>query len=439
MDEIVIFLGPSLAHADAAAQLPSGRFLPPARQGDVYRAVRAYRPKKIGLVDGVFLNVPAVWHREILWALEHGVEVFGAASMGALRAAELDDYGMAGVGKIYTSFREGLYPPFDDPFEDDDEVAVAHAPVELGSRALSDAMVDIRETLACAEAAGTLDRNERDRLAGALKRVHFPERSFSRLAEAARGDLDPARAERFVTWLDTHRVSQKAVDAAELLVRIGRGDAARGHVPFQLERALVWERFVAEEQDADVTSDEEAVLAELGLDPGTWRDAAYAAMGKLAVGEESPGEQSTDTFARFRRRHGLASRASIDLWLNENCVAPSDLSRLLDGESAAEDGLARMPRRRLRRAVLDHLKLTGRFAALFERAGAKADSLGPGRAPPPGPVYDGALSWYFESRLGEPMPGSLGAHAAGAGFGSTDAFRDAIWREFLYVCGSRQS
>src|SRR6478735_236665 len=108
----------------------------------------------------------------------------GGASMGALRAAELDDLGMVGVGKIYEAFRAGRYPPFDDAFEDDDEVAVAHAPAELGSMALSDAMVDIRETLAIAEAEGMLDRGERDRLAAELKRLHFPERSIGRLAEA---------------------------------------------------------------------------------------------------------------------------------------------------------------------------------------------------------------------------------------------------------------
>ena len=69
----------------------------------MFRAVRAHRPRAIGLIDGVFLDVPAVWHRELLWALSEGVHVFGAASMGALRAAELAPFGMRGVGTIFAA------------------------------------------------------------------------------------------------------------------------------------------------------------------------------------------------------------------------------------------------------------------------------------------------------------------------------------------------
>ena len=76
----------------------------PARQGDIWRAVRAHRPVAIGLIDGVFFHEPAVWHREILWALAEGVHVFGAASMGALRAAELEPFGMRGVGRVFAAY-----------------------------------------------------------------------------------------------------------------------------------------------------------------------------------------------------------------------------------------------------------------------------------------------------------------------------------------------
>ena len=40
--------------------------------------------RRIGIIDGHFGNVPSVWHKEILFALSKGVEVSGAASMGAL-------------------------------------------------------------------------------------------------------------------------------------------------------------------------------------------------------------------------------------------------------------------------------------------------------------------------------------------------------------------
>jgi len=65
------------------------------------------RPRVIGIVDGYFERVPAVWHKEILWAMSRGVHVLGAASMGALRAAELHPFGMVGVGAIFEGFRDG--------------------------------------------------------------------------------------------------------------------------------------------------------------------------------------------------------------------------------------------------------------------------------------------------------------------------------------------
>ena len=85
---IAAFLGPSLP----AAQARGFRLFPPARQGDVWRALEL-GARAIALIDGVFESQPSVWHREILDALDAGVPVFGGASMGALRAAELHGWG----------------------------------------------------------------------------------------------------------------------------------------------------------------------------------------------------------------------------------------------------------------------------------------------------------------------------------------------------------
>ena len=118
---------------------------PPIRQGELYRAALD-RPAVIGVIDGYFEVTPTVWHKEILWAMAQGIHVYGAASIGALRAAELDTFGMKGIGRIYEDFRDGV-------LEDDDEVAVLHGPEELGYPPLTDAMVNIRATLAEASSA----------------------------------------------------------------------------------------------------------------------------------------------------------------------------------------------------------------------------------------------------------------------------------------------
>ena len=127
----VVFVGPTLRREDFAQGCGFSR-LAPAAQGDIYRAALR-RPRAIGIVDGYFSQAPAIWHKEILWTMAQGIYVFGSASMGALRAAELHAFGMRGVGRIFADFRDGV-------FEDDDEVAVEHGPAELSFVAVSEPM-----------------------------------------------------------------------------------------------------------------------------------------------------------------------------------------------------------------------------------------------------------------------------------------------------------
>jgi hypothetical protein len=134
-----IFVGPTLP-AEEIARTQGFICLPPVAQGDLYRAARR-RPRAIGIIDGYFSGAPSVWHKEILWAISQGVPVFGSASMGALRASELHTFGMRGVGRIFEAFRDGA-------LEDDDEVAMVHGPADLEYVAASEAMVNIRATLA---------------------------------------------------------------------------------------------------------------------------------------------------------------------------------------------------------------------------------------------------------------------------------------------------
>ena len=173
---VVVFLGPTLSEDEARAVLDA-EYMPPAGHGDVLRAALR-RPRVIAIVDGVFERTPAVWHKEILFALSEGIHVYGAASMGALRAAELDRFGMRGVGDVYRAYADGV-------LEDDDEVAVAHADAEHGFRALSDSMVDVRATLetAVARRGGRGADRRGDRGAGqgdVLRGARAPRRPRSR-------------------------------------------------------------------------------------------------------------------------------------------------------------------------------------------------------------------------------------------------------------------
>lgn len=238
--KICVFLGPSLPRAEAEALLPA-IYLPPARRGDVLDAVRAHDPDGVVVIDGYFEQVPSVWHKELLWALDQGVALFGASSMGALRAAEMAQFGMVGIGRIFEAYASGRFAPFDDPFEDDDEVAVVHGPAEIGYAA-SEAMVDIRASLAAAEAAGVIDSAAMIALAQAGKSLFYKHRRWATVLE--RGTADGIAPE-FITalkkWLPENRVSQKRLDAEAVLAHISSKGCSTTGPAFRFERTLLWE------------------------------------------------------------------------------------------------------------------------------------------------------------------------------------------------------
>ncbi|RKH88807.1 hypothetical protein D7Y21_13365 [Corallococcus sp. AB045] len=206
---VVIFAGPTLSASEGARVLDA-TYLPPAAQGDLYRAALG-KPVAIGLIDGYFERVPSVSHKEILWAMKQGVHVFGAASIGALRAAELSAFGMEGVGEIFKSFESGA-------LEDDDEVAVVHADAEDGYRPFSEAMVNLRATLQAAQATGVLGEDTRSTLEFFAKGLFHADRTWPALFQQAQETgLDAAGLDAFRRFVTEHRVDQKRLDAFELL------------------------------------------------------------------------------------------------------------------------------------------------------------------------------------------------------------------------------
>ena len=363
----VVFCGPTVDAATVRAVLPEADCRPPAAQGDLYAAVRD-GAGIIALIDGVFLDVPSVWHREILAALESGVAVYGAASMGALRAVECGPFGMVGAGRIVEAFRAGHYPPFADPFEDDDEVAVVHGPRELGSRPLSDSMVDLRECLARAEAAGVIDASTRDRIAAQLKALFFPERSFERLVALAGEGLGADDAATLAEALGRHRCSQKREDALALLRELAETAPAEPEIRWRRERTLDWERFAQAAESRPLSREEGAVLGELANQPALERAIRRHAVARLAGLDRSDAEgDARATLSDFRHHRGLISRAQMDAWSTANGLSPADFQRLIEEEAALDTLAARLEPDRLAHAMLDELRLDGRYPDLNAR------------------------------------------------------------------------
>jgi hypothetical protein len=206
----LVFVGPTLPADVAQELLPSATIMPPIAVGDLLRLVKRRGLKRVAIIDGYFERMAAVWHKEILLALERGIAVFGAASMGALRAAELAPFGMRGVGSIYRDFASGTLVA-------DDEVAVAHLPAEHGYRAVSDALVNLRHGIA---AAPMLTAKSRATLVELARARFYRERSWSQLIADARGAIARTQLEALAAWPKPDR---KADDARQLLRTLARG------------------------------------------------------------------------------------------------------------------------------------------------------------------------------------------------------------------------
>jgi hypothetical protein len=213
--DIVVFLGPSMPVDEARRMLPA-RYFGPAGCGDVLRA-RRLRPRAIAIVDGLFARTAAIWHKEILLALEDGISVFGAASMGALRAAELVPFGMVGIGRIFEAYRDEVYT-------DDDEVALLHGPAESSYREMSEAMVNIRATVAHAVSSGIISPASAECVVRCAKDTFYQVRSFGAAIEGAWGSdphaEEPSRFRHFIA--NGGYVNQKRLDALELLAHLGQ-------------------------------------------------------------------------------------------------------------------------------------------------------------------------------------------------------------------------
>lgn len=209
MTAIAVFLGPSMETAEAAEILPTAEFLPPIRRGDIDMLMeREQPPTHVGIVDGCFLHAMSISPKEIIKAMNKGVEFFGSSSMGALRATELHRWGMTGVGDVFQMFHSGA-------IDADDEVAITFNPEDL--RALCVPMVNFRVAVADLTRRGLMDGAFAERLLDLAKALYFPDRTvrnvFRELGREYGEDVATANERVYVE----HAPDAKRDDAVRLL------------------------------------------------------------------------------------------------------------------------------------------------------------------------------------------------------------------------------
>jgi TfuA protein len=213
MEKPVIFLGPSLNH-EKARKVFDADYRPPAKKGDFLRLTADSKVKIVGFVDGVFLqDYPPTPIEVYQLARKEGILLAGAASLGALRAVELEKFGMVGIGKIFQLYKTGRV-------DADDEVAVTYAHAPGGDYQLqSEAMIDIRYNLFLAWKKQFIGKKTKIALARVAKETYFPRRNYAHIIEEAKG-RHPALAgeiESFDNYITSNRKSLKEIDAMRLV------------------------------------------------------------------------------------------------------------------------------------------------------------------------------------------------------------------------------
>ena len=440
-----IFTGPTISPEEASAELRAV-YLPPAADGDVYR-VALHRPQAIGIIDGYFQSVPTVRHKEILWAMSCGIHVFGSASMGALRAAELLPFGMEGVGTVFELYRDGI-------LEDDDEVAVAHGPAETGFVSASEAMVNIRQTLQKAERHGIISTELRVTLEKIGKELFYPDRNYSTMLRyASENGSSQAELSKLHQWLVNHRVNQKREDAL-LMLRVIRDRLEQGlrrkTVSYSFEQTVMWQS--AQRQAGELRFDPngrsdsltpESLLDELRLEGPKYKEHRNDALRRFLALREAErlrlnvdAQRKRTTEAEFRQERDLSDIAALERWMNDNDLSDHQFQTLIVDEANVK-WVEKLAEFGSRSCLPEQLRLSGDYPRLAACAVHKNRVLQSIRTRNPrlesiGLTYRALLEWYFEKVLGQTVPSDIDHYTRDLGFASLDAFRRALLKEYLY-------
>ena len=370
MKKIVIFLGPSLPVAEAK-EILDAIYLPPAKQSDLLSAVTSYKPDIIGLIDGVFLSLPSVWHKEILYAIEQGVRVYGASSMGALRAAETDTFGMVGVGKIYQMYANG-------ELIDDDEVVTVHGPEDTGYCRLSEPMVNVRATFCRAKDEGIIDNNVCEQLSALAKSIYFPERTFPAIfRKAATAGISSVKLDEMAIFVKKKYVDIKRHDATLLLETVR--DLPENLPQVNPNFSLIQNQFFANLYHRDRTVLRNDITITLGdivgyaalhipdFDEINLQASNRALVQILAeiLGVEVSQELVDKEIRRFRNQHNIFEDTAFTNWLSENDLMLEEFNQLMVEIARCRYLqswlLTRKANERNTKILLDELRLQNRY------------------------------------------------------------------------------
>jgi len=205
---IAVFLGPSLP-VDEAKEILSADYFPPVKRGNLASTV-LNKYQIVAIIDGEFGQSLSVSVIEIRQLLDRGLEVWGASSMGALRAVECGQLGMQGVGWVFKQYKDAL-------LDADDEVALFFNPITL--KPLTVPKVNIRWMIVCALQEALIDLRESNVLNEVLSKMHYQKLTMDSYIKAVVDEGEGRAATLLLDWCDANkdRTDIKRLDAIELL------------------------------------------------------------------------------------------------------------------------------------------------------------------------------------------------------------------------------
>ncbi|MEM7069056.1 MAG: TfuA-like protein [Pseudomonadota bacterium] len=434
---IIIFAGPTINEQQILDVVEEATVLPPVEVGDVYRAAQSM-PDAIGIIDGYFDSVPSVWHKEILWALDAGIPVYGASSMGALRAAELHAFGMIGVGEIFENYRDGV-------FEDDDEVALQHGPEELGFASLSEPLVNIRATLRQAVKGRKIEQGLAAELVDLAKSRFYPERTWERLLEDVMdlGGSDLV-VERLEQWLVDGRVDQKHADALEMLEIIKRPVVVeQSLLEEEFQHTVMWDQLTRQIDQSFVPTLASVMLDCLRMEQERYQYYRQRAAKLLPCytagifdGRNIPSAKMTQAITRFRADNGLYTATSLKDWLTTNGLDEDGLEARIAEEILLGELIKSHPVE-FKRKMLAELKNDKYDEELSASASQVLDSVNRTGLQNTDPESLGLNNiqlqlWFFETCMETPMPDDIEHYLQKNDFSDRREFETMMLYQFIH-------
>lgn len=435
-EKVLIYAGPSLDYGTIAEQLPDCEVIVkgPVRHGDFSTDLLECEPSHVLIIEGLFHQNLSVWHKEIVWALQMpGIKgIYGAASMGALRAADLAPYGMIGCGRIFRWFYEGI------TFKEAD-VASAYGlrtDANVISSALTVPMVNVYGALLKALEDGVIDEGTAEYFVRQERAVHWTQRTLRH--------MDPNLAK----LIEQH--DQKKIDALELLCTFRKLEPEPGATKLGIEAlsGLFTAQF---ERDRSVNVggrpvklqdlDAFVMLHDQEYDQHSANaDYRILALMLADIYRITLSYTELDTeWQRFNVRMNLRSLEEHNQWLKDNHVNARELVRILSDEvrlrKLRRALMVRSGPRRHTQRLLDYLKLNRNYTywanaaaaheeLIAQKGGEESLELG-------GETNVAILLNQHARKAGLTIPTSLGEYVREAGFGTVRELMVALSRDKL--------